>query len=62
MHMWHCDVTYDVTASLNDVTLTNKMCFRCSASEVCLSKKWPKTAINDMIYVIQYTQGAGYSM
>ena len=25
MHMRHCDITYDVTASLNDVTLKNKM-------------------------------------
>ena len=25
MHMWHCDVTYDVTALINDVMSENKM-------------------------------------
>ena len=25
MHMWHCDVTHDVTALINDVTSENKM-------------------------------------
>ena len=25
MHVWCCDVTYDVTALLNDVTSANKM-------------------------------------
>ena len=44
MHMWHCDVMYDVTVSFNDVMLTNNMtCFGCTASEVHL----PKIAIND---------------
>ena len=39
MHVWHCDITYDITASFNYVTLVNKMTrFRCTMSEACLPK------------------------
>ena len=60
MHMQCCDITYDVTVSLNDVTLTNKMmCFRCGVSQACLFKNTPKMAVIDMIYAIGSTQIAG---
>ena len=63
MHMWHCDITYDVTASSNDVTSTNKMtCFRCGASKACFLRKWPKMAENDVMYMIRYTQNARCSV
>ena len=43
MHVWHCDITYDITASLNDVMLTNKMtCFERAMSEVHLPKDFLK--------------------
>ena len=39
MHVWCCDITYDVTVLFNDVTSENKMThFGCTASEVHLPK------------------------
>ena len=39
MHVQCCDITYDVTALINDVTSENKMMhFRCGASEACPQK------------------------
>ena len=39
MHMWHCDITYDVTVPINDVMSENKMtCFGHGASKVCPQK------------------------
>ena len=39
MYVQRCDVTYDVTALFNDVTLANKMtCFGHAVSEVHLPK------------------------
>ena len=35
MHVWCCDVTYDITVLFKDITLANRMmCFGCAASEV----------------------------
>ena len=62
MHVWCCDITYDVTASLNDVTLTNKvMHFRSGASEACVFENTPKMAVIDIVYMIGSTQSAGCS-
>ena len=46
MHMWHCDITYDITAPFNDITLENKMTrFGRGASEVRPPKNCLKTAV-----------------
>ena len=48
MHVQHCDVTYDITALFNDVTLINKMMHFGHATSEVRSQKMPKTAINDV--------------
>ena len=46
MDVWHCDITYDVTAPFNNVMSANKMmCFGRTMSEACLPKMWAKPTV-----------------
>ena len=46
MHVQCCDVTYDVTALINDVRSKNKMmCFGCGVSKVHPQKIAKKMAV-----------------
>ena len=44
MHVWHCDITYDVTVLIDDITPENKMMgFGCGTSEMRyheIAQKW----------------------